>query len=462
MSAPALPPKLREQPDLFDNPRTHLSDEAIAIAFEHSRWAKSAGLTPAAVFESLGISAASKDIGGKAIFLYPTWDDAVWLLASVCPPAPAEMVGVPDDVQSTDDDDEGDDMRMRTIAPEQWTDEDFVACSPLARLLLLGLRSDADDHGVFEWRPASLKMRVLAADQVDVNELLAELVGHRQVARFEANGTTYGVCLKWGQKQRRPHYRYPVPPAAIVQSDVVGSEYDNVRHEPDNVGSEHDNVRPNPNPNPNPEREGGNPPNPPLRRQATPLSQDFEFPPDWFSEAADALARSLKPAINLAAEAETFRRHFAGRRKADWRGEFVKWCVNSRAAADTEAAAAAPIDEVQGIAVPHALGDAGDRLLATIGATAFRQWFAEVRAGGIVGGNLTLFVATSFRKNWLRSHYEPQILAAWRPDGVDRIDIKVAKAPTAQPAMLLPIDGSGTDEIGNVKPAPPEAKEAAA
>ena len=54
--------------------------------------------------------------------------------------------------------------RIRSLHPGQWTDEAFVAVSPLARLLALGLRNEADDEGVFPWKPVTLRMRLLPAD----------------------------------------------------------------------------------------------------------------------------------------------------------------------------------------------------------------------------------------------------------------------------------------------------------
>src|SRR4051794_19179480 len=37
--------------------------------------------------------------------------------------------------------------RIRSIHPRLFTDEAFVSCLPLARLLLLGIWTEADDHG---------------------------------------------------------------------------------------------------------------------------------------------------------------------------------------------------------------------------------------------------------------------------------------------------------------------------
>ena len=103
--------------------------------------------------------------------------------------------------------------RIRSIHPGQATDEDFVSCSAIARLFALLLRGEADDHGVFEWKPVTLKMRILPADSVDVGDLLAELVDSNQVQQFTADDKPYGVIRNFctWQRPRKPKYTYPFP-----------------------------------------------------------------------------------------------------------------------------------------------------------------------------------------------------------------------------------------------------------
>lgn len=103
--------------------------------------------------------------------------------------------------------------RIRSLHPTQWTDDEFVTSSPLGRLLCLGLRNEADDQGVFPWKPVTLKMRLLPNDNVDVSELLAELVENNQVKSFEVDGKKYGVIRNFGrfQSPKKPNYTYPLP-----------------------------------------------------------------------------------------------------------------------------------------------------------------------------------------------------------------------------------------------------------
>jgi hypothetical protein len=67
--------------------------------------------------------------------------------------------------------------KMRGIKPDIWTDESFVEVTPLARLLFIGLWGFACDNGHIENKPRQIKMRVLPADECDVADLVAELVG---------------------------------------------------------------------------------------------------------------------------------------------------------------------------------------------------------------------------------------------------------------------------------------------
>lgn len=92
--------------------------------------------------------------------------------------------------------------RARSIHPSLWTDEDFVRCSPEARLLYIALLSEADDAGIFTWKPVSLRLRLMPVDQVDVQALLNELAHSRLIMRFEHDGRSYGAIRDFCRQQR--------------------------------------------------------------------------------------------------------------------------------------------------------------------------------------------------------------------------------------------------------------------
>lgn len=111
--------------------------------------------------------------------------------------------------------------RIRSVHPGFFTDEDLVAVSLGARLLFIGLGIEADDKGVFEWKPITIKMRVFPADNVDVAELLAELVGAGAVRQYTAQGRNYGAIRNF-RKFQKPKTPNNIHPATAEILEFVG------------------------------------------------------------------------------------------------------------------------------------------------------------------------------------------------------------------------------------------------
>jgi hypothetical protein len=113
--------------------------------------------------------------------------------------------------------------RIRSIMPGQWTDDRFITCSPLARLLALALRNEADDNGIFEWNPVKLKVRLLPMDACDVAALLNELAEAGQVWRYEVDGKGYGMIRNFQvwQKTRKPTFYHAVPTGLLPDGYAV-------------------------------------------------------------------------------------------------------------------------------------------------------------------------------------------------------------------------------------------------
>lgn len=103
--------------------------------------------------------------------------------------------------------------RIRSIHTEQWTDDGFIECSPLARLLAIGVRNYADDNGVFEWNPKKLKIRILPVDNCDIEELLEELITTEQVMKYKIGSKDFGMIRSFAKFQRpkKPTFKFPVP-----------------------------------------------------------------------------------------------------------------------------------------------------------------------------------------------------------------------------------------------------------
>lgn len=102
--------------------------------------------------------------------------------------------------------------RIRSVHPGLFTDENYAVLSFPARELLKGLWTEADDNGIFEWKPLSIKMRIFPADAVDVPALLEELA-NCWIRKFEADGKVYGACKNFCQYQRpkEPKSHHPLP-----------------------------------------------------------------------------------------------------------------------------------------------------------------------------------------------------------------------------------------------------------
>lgn len=111
--------------------------------------------------------------------------------------------------------------RIRSVHPGFFTDEDLVSVCMAARLLFIGLGVEADDKGIFEWKPLTLKMRVFPADNLDVAGLLIELANVGAIKKFEAEGRTYGAIRNF-RKFQKPKTPNDIHPASAEILAFVG------------------------------------------------------------------------------------------------------------------------------------------------------------------------------------------------------------------------------------------------
>lgn len=101
--------------------------------------------------------------------------------------------------------------RIRSIHPGIYTDEAWASVSVAARWLGMGICTEADDNGTFEWKPLQLKMRVFPVDNVNVADLLDELEAAGVVMRFAAEGRALGSLKNFCrfQRPRKPKAWFP-------------------------------------------------------------------------------------------------------------------------------------------------------------------------------------------------------------------------------------------------------------
>jgi hypothetical protein len=104
--------------------------------------------------------------------------------------------------------------RIRSVHPGLFTDEAFAQLSDAAQIFWIGLWTEADDQGVFEWKPITLKMRLRGASTSSVEPLLAELTAAGCICRFTAGSRTYGAVRNFCKFQRpkKPNSVHPLPP----------------------------------------------------------------------------------------------------------------------------------------------------------------------------------------------------------------------------------------------------------
>ncbi len=103
--------------------------------------------------------------------------------------------------------------RIRSIHPGLFTDEAFVALSDAAQTLYIGLWTECDDQGVFEWKPLTIRMKLRPTKDGPVEPLLSEMESVNCIRRFTAEGREYGAVRNFRrfQKPKSPNALYPCP-----------------------------------------------------------------------------------------------------------------------------------------------------------------------------------------------------------------------------------------------------------
>lgn len=109
-------------------------------------------------------------------------------------------------------------MRIRTIKPEFFKDEDLAELPPVCRLLFTGLWCMADREGRLEDRPKLIKIEVLPYDNCNVDSLLQKLHDAGFILRYETHGK---ACI-----QVIEFLRHQIPFRDEPQSELPSPEGD--------------------------------------------------------------------------------------------------------------------------------------------------------------------------------------------------------------------------------------------
>ena len=118
--------------------------------------------------------------------------------------------------------------RIRTIKPEFWTSEQIMECSPIARLLFIGMLNFCDDGGNHPASAKTLKAEVFPGDNLaesGVQSLLDELLGEALIIPYEADGKGFWHVTGWHhQKIDKPTFKHPRPPSIDARSPTSSRE----------------------------------------------------------------------------------------------------------------------------------------------------------------------------------------------------------------------------------------------
>jgi len=107
--------------------------------------------------------------------------------------------------------------RIRNIKPEYFVHEGINDMSIAARLMLPGIWTCCDKHGRFEWKPRTLKNKILPFDVLDFEALMLEAVAGGFITRYNVNGQQYGQAVNWtkhqaiGTREKDAKFEYPAP-----------------------------------------------------------------------------------------------------------------------------------------------------------------------------------------------------------------------------------------------------------
>lgn len=238
--------------------------------------------------------------------------------------------------------------RIRTIKPEFWTSEQVVECSPIARLLFIGMWNFCDDAGNHPASFKTLKMEVFPGDEISLAQIESyteELLRNGLLIRYDGgNGREYWHVTGWHhQKVDRPNPKHPPFNSSKKQKFDEHSTNDRGMFDdqspPEGKGKEgnvkegiYDERERVTNPTlcvPENEKTGADAPRsqtqkPPDKFSQTHVPQDFE------PERA-GIGLAGQHGLDVNKEVERFVAHYTanGALRANWQAQFRKWLLQA-------------------------------------------------------------------------------------------------------------------------------------
>ena len=93
-------------------------------------------------------------------------------------------------------------MRIRTIKPEFFLNEELAELSPLHRLFFIGLWCQSDNEGRMHDRPKRFRAQILPYDDCDPEEILNDLERSGHIERYQVDGAPYVLVPTFKKHQR--------------------------------------------------------------------------------------------------------------------------------------------------------------------------------------------------------------------------------------------------------------------
>ena len=122
--------------------------------------------------------------------------------------------------------------RRRMIDPNFWQSEDISRLSPFARLLFIGMISNADDEGRGRANINYLKSTIFPYDDIrvaEVDKALSEISHNTSVVVYEVAHSRYYAFTNWKKWQRvdKPQYSIipPVPDNSKNDSGIIPESF---------------------------------------------------------------------------------------------------------------------------------------------------------------------------------------------------------------------------------------------
>lgn len=238
--------------------------------------------------------------------------------------------------------------RIRTIKPEFWTSEQVVECSPIARLLFIGMWNFCDDSGNHPASFKTLKMEAFPGDEISLAQIecyTEELLRHGLLIKYDGgNHREYWHVTGWHhQKVDRPNPKHPPFNSSKKQKFDEHSSNDRRTvddHSPPEGKVKEGNVREGiydvservttttlcsgKNEKTGADAPRSQMPKPPDKFSQTQIPQDFE--PE---RAGISLAEQHELDVNK--EVERFVAHYTanGAMRANWQAQFRKWLLQA-------------------------------------------------------------------------------------------------------------------------------------